>query len=53
LIDKSREYLPQKIRFETNKLNPIDRVNNIIYLYGCLGYTVEKKMKNDTELFLN
>jgi len=53
LIDKSREYLPQKIRFETNKLNPTDRVNNIIYLYGCLGYTVEKKMKNDTELFLN
>tara|TARA_B100002019_G_C21056467_1_gene491875 strand:+ start:37 stop:645 length:609 start_codon:yes stop_codon:yes gene_type:complete len=53
LIEKDREYLPQKIRFETNKLNPIDRVNNILYLYGCLGYTVGKKMKNDTELLLN
>lgn len=51
LANKEKIYFPKKIKFESNRLTPRDRVNLIINMYSKLGYK-SKRLKNDTEMVL-
>jgi hypothetical protein len=50
LQDKTKEYYPDMITFETNKLTKKEKVAHVIALYNQLGYVVKNRTNDNTIL---
>jgi hypothetical protein len=50
LEDKSKDFYPKKITFETNRLTDRKKINDTIDLYISIGYKLEERTKADTTL---
>lgn len=50
LQDKTKDYYPDMITFETNKLTKKEKVAHVIALYNQLGYVVKNRTNDNTIL---
>lgn len=52
LVNKTKNYYPKKIKFETNSLTPSHKLKIVLDAYRELGYEKLKSTKQDTDLIL-
>lgn len=50
LMGKPVKYYPKKIKFESNQLTPVDKINDVISKYKFFGYKLTHRDENDSTL---